>query len=174
MSKVQTRVKYGSGREHFASCPYFHYTENKAKNHAWIRQPVDKNASGCKWLTLQSRRLPVRFIVMSIIDECGIFNRLSSVGNTDFDLVTLRNCRLNPSMAFMGSISVRTSCGYLKQMDNFGRFASRDCAISGYYSFHISLKASNAYIPPLRGGREYKIKSGCNENSSHSPTDTNI
>lgn len=65
--------------------------------------------------------LAVRFIVMSIIDECGIFNRLSSVGNTDFDLVTLRNCRLNPSMAFMGSISVRTSCGYLKQMDNFGR-----------------------------------------------------
>ena len=38
---------------------------------------------------LQSCLRPVHFFVMSIIARYSILKRLSSVGNTDFDLVTL-------------------------------------------------------------------------------------
>ena len=53
------------------------------------------------WITLQSWRRPVHFLVMSIMARYSIFSRLSSVGNTDFVLVTLRSWRLNPSMALV-------------------------------------------------------------------------
>ena len=39
--------------------------------------------------------------VMSIIARYSIFSRLSSVGNTDLALVTLRSWRLKPSMALV-------------------------------------------------------------------------
>ena len=55
----------------------------------------------CAWITLQSCRRPVHFFVMSIIARYSIFNRLSSVGNTDLALVTLRSWRLKPSMALV-------------------------------------------------------------------------
>ena len=50
---------------------------------------------------LQSCRRPVHFFVMSIIARYSIFNRLSSVGNTDLALVTLRSWRLKPYMALV-------------------------------------------------------------------------
>ena len=41
------------------------------------------------------------FFVISIVARYSIFRRLSSDGNTVLDLVTFRNCRLNPSMALV-------------------------------------------------------------------------
>ena len=61
----------------------------------------DGKAAVHAWITLQSCRRPVHFFVMSIIARYSIFNRLSSVGNTDFALVTLRSWRLKPSMALV-------------------------------------------------------------------------
>src|SRR5699024_1377999 len=52
----------------------------------------------CAWIKLQSCRRPVHFLVISIMARYSIFSRLSSVGNTDLDLVTLRSWRLKPSM----------------------------------------------------------------------------
>lgn len=60
-----------------------------------------KNTAICAYIKLQSCRRPVHFLVMSIIARYSIFKRLSSVGNTAFDLVTLRNWRLKPSMALV-------------------------------------------------------------------------
>ena len=48
----------------------------------------------------QSCRRPVHFFVMSIMARYSIFSRLSSVGNTDLALVTLRSW-LKPSMALV-------------------------------------------------------------------------
>ena len=50
---------------------------------------------------LQSCRRPVHFFVISIMAKYSIFSRLSSVGNTDLDFVTLRSYRLNPSIALV-------------------------------------------------------------------------
>ena len=43
----------------------------------------------------------VHFFVISIMARYSIFSRLSSVGNTDFALVTFRSCRLKPSIALV-------------------------------------------------------------------------
>ena len=60
-----------------------------------------KNTANCAWIMLQSCRQPVHFFVISIMAKYSIFSRLSSVGNTDFDLVTFRSCRLKPSIALV-------------------------------------------------------------------------
>ena len=66
------------------------------------------------WIKLRSYLRPVHFFVMSIMARHSIFSRLSSVGKTDGALVTLRSCRLKPSMASVVQISLHTSWGYLK------------------------------------------------------------
>lgn len=52
-------------------------------------------------MTLQSCRLPVHFLVMSIIARYSIFRKLSSVGNTDLGLITFLSCQLKPSMVLV-------------------------------------------------------------------------
>ena len=49
----------------------------------------------------QSIRWTVHFLIISIIARYSILKRLSSVGNTDFALVTFLSCLLNPSIAFV-------------------------------------------------------------------------
>ena len=60
-----------------------------------------KKIDSCAWIARRSRRRPVHFFVMSIIAGYSMFNRLSSVGNADLALVTLRSWRLKPSMALV-------------------------------------------------------------------------
>ena len=60
-----------------------------------------KNTASCAWIMLQSCRRPVHFFVISTMARYSIFSRLSSVGKTDFALVTFRSCRLKPSIALV-------------------------------------------------------------------------
>ena len=53
------------------------------------------------YICAQSYRRPVHFLVMSSMERYSILNRLSSVGKTALDLVTLRSCRLKPYMALV-------------------------------------------------------------------------
>lgn len=62
---------------------------------------LEKNTDSWAWIRLQSCRLPVHFFVISIMAKYSIFSRMSSVGNTDFDFVTFRSCRLKHSMALV-------------------------------------------------------------------------
>ena len=66
-----------------------------------------KYTASWAWITLQSCRRPVHFLVMSIIARYSIFSRLSSVGKTDLAFVTFRSCRLKPSIA----LSYRSAAG---------------------------------------------------------------
>ena len=60
-----------------------------------------KKIDSCAWIARRSCRLPVHFFVMSAMARYSIFSRLSSVGNADLALVTLRSWRLKPSMALV-------------------------------------------------------------------------
>ena len=97
---------------------YRWFERRKAKldnNHGRIRALTDeKPHQGC---TAEHARHPSAEQKLVILHRCfeigedveyvsretgySIFSRLSSVGNTDLDLVTFRSCRLKPSMAFV-------------------------------------------------------------------------
>lgn len=57
-----------------------------------------KNISNWEWISPQSFRRPVHFLVISAMAKYSIFRRLSSVGKTDFALVTFRSWWLKFSM----------------------------------------------------------------------------
>lgn len=103
-----------------------------------------KYISSCECIRPQSLRLPVHFFVMSIIARYSILSKLSSVGKILLFFVTLRSCRLKPSIAFVVYISVLTASGYLKYVDKLTQFARHDSAIFGYLPLHFSSKLSSS------------------------------
>lgn len=75
--------------------------------------------------------------MMSMVASHDIFRRLSSVGNTVFDLVTFRSWRLKPSMAFVVWINCLTASEYLKHMERVAQLSRQDVYTLGYLESHL-------------------------------------
>ena len=76
-----------------------HFTLDFRSQRCYLGMRLEKLMAIWAWIMLQSYRRLVRFFAMSIMARYSIFSRLSSVGNTDLVLVTLRSWQLKPLMA---------------------------------------------------------------------------